>query len=158
MLTHDYPNGSFALCVNKPTEHTLQDIIDELGIETNLNFPLYWGGPVNPGTVWMLHDSAWSIDQTVEVNDEWSMTSNIDMFRHLADGDYPQHFRLMIGYCSWARGQLQAEIAGSPPWQNGHSWLIAKNKGPEWLFDQPEDRLWETATELSSHQAVASWL
>lgn len=86
------------------------------------------------------------------------MTSNIDMFKHLAEGDCPKHFRLMIGYCSWSRGQLEAEIAGNPPWNKGHSWLVAKNLGPEWLFEQPVDLLWENATTLSAHQAVDSWL
>jgi putative AlgH/UPF0301 family transcriptional regulator len=57
MLTHDTQQGSFALCVNKPTNHTLQDILDDNDIDANLNFPLYWGGPVSQGTVWMLHDS-----------------------------------------------------------------------------------------------------
>jgi putative transcriptional regulator len=158
MLTHDHRGGSFALCVNRPTEHSLQDIIGELGIDTNLNFPLYWGGPVNPTTVWMLHDSGWECEHTVPVNDEWSMTSNVEMFRDLAHGNYPKHFRLMLGYCSWSKNQLQSEIDGMPPWSHKNSWLIAKNLGPEWLFEQPVELLWENCTTLCSHQAVDQWL
>lgn len=158
MLTHDHRGGSFALCVNRPTEHTLQDIVEELGIDTELNFPLYWGGPVNSNTVWMLHSTEWSCEHTVEINEEWSMTSNIEMFRDFAIGNFPRHFRLMLGYCSWSRGQLEAELAGMPPWNHNNSWLIAENLGPEWLFEQPVELLWESATTLSSHQAVSNWL
>lgn len=158
LLTHDHKGGSFALCVNKPTEHTLQDIVDELGIETNINFPLYWGGPVNQNTVWMLHSSEWECEYTVPINADWSMTSNISMFTHMADGDYPNQFRLMLGYCSWSPGQLKSELEGLPPWNHNSSWLIANNLGPEWLFEQPIDLLWENATTLSSHQAVNQWL
>jgi putative transcriptional regulator len=159
MLTHDMARGTFALCVNKPTDYTLQDILDEVGVDINLNFPLYWGGPVSPGTVWMLHDSEWECgEHTEQINDEWSMTSNIAMFELMAQGDYPQHFRMMFGYCSWTRGQLQSEINGDPPWTKRHSWLVAQNPGPEWLFDEPIDGLWHTATALSASQAVDSWL
>jgi putative transcriptional regulator len=158
MLTHDHKGGSFALCVNRPTEHTLQDIISELGINTNLNFPLYWGGPVSPNTVWMLHDAGWSCEHTVPVTDEWAMTSNVEMFVDLANGNFPKHFRLMLGYCSWGKNQLQSEIDGMPPWNHNNSWLLAENLGPEWLFEQPVELIWDSATTLSSHQAVSSWL
>jgi putative transcriptional regulator len=158
LLTHDHDGGSFALCVNRPTQHTLQDVLEETGIESSMNFPVYWGGPMSPGTVWMLHSSEWDTEHTITINDEWSMTSNISMFHHLADGDCPQHFRIMFGYCSWAQGQLQAELRGLPPWSQKHSWLVADNPGPEWLLEAPVEELWEDAAQLSGQQAVASWL
>ncbi len=160
LLTHDHRGGSFALCVNKPTEHVLTDAIQEIeGLEdVDLRFPLYWGGPINPGTIWMLHSSEWDSEHTVRINDEWSMTSHVSMFYALADGDYPNYFRLSFGYCSWAPGQLKAELRGLPPWNHKHSWLVAKNPGPEWLFEHAVDELWDSATELSSRQAVDSWI
>jgi len=158
MLTHNHRGGSFALCVNRPTEHRLQDFADELGFSTNMDFPIYWGGPVNSSTVWMLHDTSWQCEHTVPINDDWAMTSNLEMFHTLADGDCPKNFRLMLGYCSWGRNQLNSELEGLPPWKHSNSWLIAHNLGPEWLFDQPVDMLWEHATTLSGHQAVDSWI
>ena len=158
LMTHDQQGGSFALCLNRPTEHSLADILEETGIEANINFPLYWGGPVNPGTVWMLHSSDWRCEHTVPIDENWSITSNIAMFHHLADGDVPQHFRMMFGYCSWQQGQLRAELRGLPPWNHNHSWLIAENPGPEWIMETPVDELWVHCTDLCGHQAVDSWL
>jgi putative AlgH/UPF0301 family transcriptional regulator len=86
------------------------------------------------------------------------MTSNIDMFHQLASGDYPQQFRIMFGFCSWSQEQLRAELQGKPPWHHNQSWLIAQNPGPEWMFETAVDQLWREAAELSSHQAVDSWL
>lgn len=63
-----------------------------------------------------------------------------------------------MGYCSWAAGQLEAELNGHGPWQKQNSWLVAHNLGPEWLLEQPVDDLWTGATTLCSHQAVDSWL
>ena len=159
MLTHDHNSGSFALCVNKLSKFTLPQILEELELEDyNLNFPLYWGGPVNQGTVWMLHSTDWECEHTVAITTDWAMTSHISMFAHLADGDHPEHFRICMGYCSWSPGQLKNELAGIPPWNHNNSWLVANNLGPEWLFEQPEDLLWENATTLCSHQAVDSWI
>lgn len=158
MLTHDHDGGSFALCVNRETKYTLKDLLEDTEIELNVNFPVYWGGPVGASTVWMLHSSEWSIDNTVEIDEHWSMSSSIEMFRALALGDCPRHFRILFGYCSWAPGQLQCELDGLGPWKKEHSWLVAKNLGPEWLFEQPVETVWDNCTTLSSHQAVDSWL
>lgn len=158
MITHHNTGGTFGLCLNKPTEHTMQDILEETGIEGNVNFPLYWGGPVNPTTVWMLHDSGWECDGTVKINNEWSMTSNLAMFQHLADGDTPTNFRMFFGFSSWAQGQLKAELRGIEPWSHKHSWLVAENPGPEWIMETPVEDLWIASTDLCSHQAVDSWL
>lgn len=158
MLTHEHRAGSFALCVNRETGHTLKDLLDNSGIDTNLNFPIYWGGPVNPTTVWMLHSDEWKIKETVPLPNNWAMTSNAGMFAQMADGVFPKHFRIMFGFCSWGENQLRCELEGLGPWRKEHSWLVANNLGPEWLFETPVDNLWESATTLSSHQAVDSWL
>jgi putative transcriptional regulator len=157
MLTHDHEGGSFALCVNRPTHNTLTDIAREIDIDLNLNFPMYWGGPVNSGVIWMLHSSEWSVDRTIELNDEWSMTSDVKMFYHLSDGDVPKYFRITFGMCTWAPGQLESEMRGVPPWNKNASWLTAENPGPEWLIEMSPETLWEASTALCSQQAVNSW-
>lgn len=167
MLTHSHNSGSFALCVNRPSKYTVQDLVNQaseelsvdLEIDCDLNFPLYWGGPMSSSTIWMLHSADWHLeDITAKIDNNWSMTSNINMFYHLADGDMPREFRIMYGYCSWAPGQLASELSGQPPWKPEHAWLVARNLGPEWLFNQPVESIWENATTLSAHQAVDSWL
>lgn len=161
MLTHTYRSGSFALCVNKPTAHTLDEIVEAADVELEHvpKVPIYWGGPVSPNSLWMLHSPDWYIPKvTVEINQHWYMTSSLEMFQHLADGDYPRHFRIVTGHCSWAPGQLDCEIEGLGPWRREHSWLVAHNLGPEWLFEQAPEELWASATTLSSHQAIDSWL
>jgi putative AlgH/UPF0301 family transcriptional regulator len=80
------------------------------------------------------------------------------MFHHLADGDYPQQFRLMMGYASWSKGQLEAELRGLAPWNPNHSWLLADSVDPEWIYEQPVEDLWLLATDLCCHQAVDTWL
>ena len=158
MLTQTDSVGTIGLCLNKPTGHDLQEILVDTDIDVELNFPLYWGGPVAMNSVWMLHSSEWSCSYTAPINKQWSLTSHISMFHHLADGDYPQQFRLMMGYASWSKGQLEAELRGLAPWNPNHSWLLADSVDPEWVYEQPVEDLWGLATDICCHQAVDTWL
>lgn len=160
MITHDHESGSFALCVNRPTEHTLVDVLrdSDIDIIAPPAIPVYWGGPVSTNSLWMVHSTDWVTDASAMISSAWAMTSSESMFHSLADGDCPKHFRIVMGYCSWAAGQLEAELNGQGPWQKQNSWLVAHNLGPEWLLEQPVEDLWTGATTLCSHQAVDSWL
>ncbi len=158
MLNHSQEQGSLGLCVNRPLTMTVKDLNLNLSHDRYMDFPMYWGGPVNRNTVWMLHSSEWALDDTVELSDQWSMTSSIHMFEALADGFLAREFRLFSGFCSWAPSQLDMELSGQHPWNPRHSWLVATSPDPTWLFEQPVDRLWNKATTLSCHQAVDSWL
>lgn len=158
LMSHKFRGGTVGLCINRPTEYTVKDILIDTGITANLNFPMYWGGPMNQTTIWMLHSAEWKIEHTMEISKNWSITSNLAMFYHLADNDVPKYFRMMFGHASWAPGQLEAELRGLPPWNPNHSWLTASEQEPEWLFECPVEDLWDITAELSGHQAVDSWL
>ena len=158
IITHKFKGGTYGLCVNRPTNYSIRDVLTDTGIEANFNFPIYWGGPINPTTVWMLHSSEWKMEGTVSIDHQWSITSNIGMFYHLNDLDIPKQFRMFFGQCSWAEGQLEAELRGISPWNPNHSWLLAESPDPDWLFEQSENDLWFNCTDLSSHQAVDTWL
>lgn len=160
MLTHNHTQGSFALCVNKPTKYTLDTVIEasDMDIDHVPRIPVYWGGPVSSNSLWMIHSAEWGTPHTVALDKQWAMTSDVEMFQHIADCDYPRHFRIVMGYCSWGPSQLRTELEGIPPWNKQHSWLVAQNLGPSWLLDQDPEDIWASATTLSSHQAVDSWL
>jgi len=158
LLTQAGLEGSIGYCLNRTTNFTLQDIIAEAGVDTNLNFPLYWGGPLSQNTVWMLHSDDWSLSHTHHFAEGWGLTSHISMFQALANNDIPREFRMFVGHCGWTAGQLECELLGKQGWNPAHSWLVTDCPGPDWVMGQPVDLLWETATTLCSHQAVDSWL
>jgi len=158
MLSTGSDQGNLGLCVNKPLDYTVNDLKLDISHDRYLNFPIFWGGPMNRQSIWMLHSSDWSLNETVELSDSWSMTSNMEMFAALGDGFTPQQFRLFAGYCSWAPRQLEMELSGQRPWNPRHSWLVAQGVDPEWLFEQPVELVWSGSTTLSCHQAVDSWL
>lgn len=160
MVTHANETGAFALCVNRPAGFTLDEILSDSNVKIHNppSLPVYWGGPVSATSLWMMHSAEWQTRSTVMISTAWAMSSSEEMFHCLADGDCPRHFRIVMGYCGWAPGQLEAELKGKGPWKPQHSWLVAHNLGPDWLFDQDPEDLWASATTLCSHQAVDSWL
>lgn len=160
MLTHIRAQGAFALCLNKPTNFTLDEILQDsdIRVDNPPAFPVYWGGPVSPNSLWMIHSSDWVAEGTVMITSAWAMTSSEEMFHCLAAGDTPKQFRIVMGYCAWAPGQLEGELEGQGPWRPENSWLVAQNMGPEWIMEQAPEDLWASATTLCSHQAVDSWL
>lgn len=160
LVTTNHLHGTTALCLNKPTGYQVKDILQSIDLEPGFEFnvPLYWGGPINPSSVWMLHDTSWENPYTMSINDNWCMTSHLSMFEQLNGGDLPNLFRIMVGFAGWAPNQLEKELEGEPPWSKEHSWLVAHNPEPEWLMDQDEESLWETSISLSANQAVNTWL
>ena len=157
LVTHNNSSGAFALCLNKPTKHTLASVGNELGIDKELPFQMFWGGPVNNGSIWMIHDKDWENEHTLYVNDKWRITSNESMFYHLADGDAPRTFRMAFGFCSWMPGQLDMELAGTPPFSKRSSWITLEDVSPEFVFETNVNDLWKDATELAGNKAIENW-
>lgn len=162
LLTHHHKHGSYGLCMNRPTSYTVQDLLEEaeldLGADFEFNMPLYWGGPVQPNTIWMLHDPEWSTEHTVYINDHWSMTSHTSMFYHMADHDLPRYFRFFHGYSGWGPGQLDMEMQSEGPWEKHSSWLTVSQIDPHVILEHDETQLWTMTVELSAKQAMDHWL
>lgn len=158
LVTHHNTRGAFALCVNRPSEHSLRDILEPIDIKVDQDWPLYWGGPVGLNTVWMIHDPEWSVDNTMRIDQHWAITSHINMFTKMSQGDMPSRFRIMFGHASWDAGQLAAELEGKEPWTHRSSWLVAQRPDPEWLLDSDVDNLWSSSCSLCSQQTVDSWM
>lgn len=158
MITHHNPRGAFALCLNRGTDHCVNDIIEPLDLRLDIEAPLYWGGPVNVNTIWMLHDKAWSIENTLPVDDNWAVTSHTEMFEKMIEGSIPKKFRIFYGHAAWGPGQLDGELKGEEPWSQEHSWLIVNRPDPDWIIEMDVEHLWTSSCSISGQQAVESWL
>lgn len=157
MLTHFRDGASFGLVLNKPSSHTVNDLSPELDVPLPQNVPLFWGGPVNPQTIWMLHSSEWQLETSIRINEHWSMTSSTEMFHHIGDGDCPEHWIITFGFCGWARHQLESEIQGEAPWSIESSWLVW-HQPDDHLLDVAPEELWRVSAEQCAHQAVNHWM
>lgn len=159
LLTQAHSRAALGLVLNRQTSHTVKDVVKEVGLDlASVDCPLYWGGPVNPQTIWMLHEPNWQIQgSTIAIDNHWSMTSNVGMFHHLADGDGPQRFRVFFGFCSWQAGQLEREISGQEPFSVNSSWLIWHEPSSSKILEVDSMNLWAVGCEQVSAQAINNW-
>jgi putative transcriptional regulator len=158
MITEHTDLHTLGVCVNRPLRQKLSDLVTSSDPGSLPNLDVYWGGPVAMTHLGLLHSTDWIIQDTQVINQDWAMTSSAEMLACISSGDCPRQFRLFLGFSAWAPGQLAAEIHGGGQWQQKHSWLMAKNLGAEWLFEQPVEQLWSGVVTLSCHQAVDGWL
>ena len=160
MLTHCDGAGAHGLCVNRPSGWNLREILQDSDCDIDClpPVPVYWGGPVNSHSLWMLHSTDWQCDHSIELSESWAVTSHARMLDQLTEDSGPRWSRFMLGHAGWASGQLQAELEGGQGWSQSQSWLTAENLGPAWLLDQAVEDLWSSVITVSCHQAVDSWL
>ncbi|MEI4231751.1 YqgE/AlgH family protein [Roseovarius sp. D22-M7] len=138
------PEGGMGLIINKPTDELrLRDLLDQLSIEAGndmRNLPVHFGGPVEHGRGFVLHDAGYtSAISTLEIGEAFAMTATLDILEDLAEGRGPASALIALGYAGWGPGQLEAELA-----QNG--WLTC-DADADLVFKTKDARKWETALD-----------
>lgn len=116
--------GAMGLVVNQPVEDMrFADILDELGIagkqDENIRLPssvrdreVLRGGPVQRGRGFVLHSPDYFREEnTYEVSDEICLTATLDILKSMAFKQQPADAVFALGYCGWAPGQLENELA-----------------------------------------------
>jgi putative transcriptional regulator len=116
--------GAMGLVVNQPVEDMrFADILDELGIagkdDENIRMPssvrdreVLRGGPVQRGRGFVLHSPDYFREEnTYEVSDDICLTATLDILKSMAFKKEPADAVFALGYCGWAPGQLENEIA-----------------------------------------------
>lgn len=149
--------GVQAMCVNRPMNRSVNEVIEDLDRHLDEDHVLYWGGPVANHTLWFLHSSEWIDHNTLPMNEHWSVTSSTNMLATLNTANKPEYGRFCLGMAAWAPGQLENEMESDGPWPAESSWLTAQSPSPETLFHIPPEDIWEWACTRSAEQAVKHW-
>lgn len=161
LLLHHDEEGSFGFNLNRPTDLSIEEILDGLDIAWNGDpeSHAYFGGPVQPqlGSV-LFRNSA---DEPLpnprmaatasEVYPGIRMTQHVDDLALLAS-DPPPGFRLYLGYAAWGTGQLVAEILRN-------DWLLVPVVN-NLLFSSDPQSCWSHALRAAGvdPQTLPSWV
>jgi putative transcriptional regulator len=156
MITEDHANGSVGIVLNKRSQMTLKDFGEQLGYEIDLPGYVYLGGPVNVKSLSFLHSSEWSCLNTMQINEEFSLSSAEDILPRLAAGDVPKKWRLFLGLCGWGPGQLESEIKGKPPYETT-SWCTS-NSDIDLVFGSDTKDQWCNALDRSGLEFAQNML
>lgn len=141
---------------NKPSNKTLKELCHFNDLKYSGREKIYIGGPVNPSALIMLHTTDWTCSNTIEIHDNWRVSSDQSMLPRLAAGDKPKFWRLFLGMCGWTAGQLEGEITGNPPWSRSSSWLVG-SPTTDLLFFKHPDKVWSMAISSCGQEMVDSF-
>jgi putative transcriptional regulator len=133
--------GAMGVVLNQPLKKpAFADLLAQLGVEPappKRKLPLGVGGPVDDNRGFVLHSGDWTCLGSMQVNDDFALTANLDILSEIAKGGGPEQAILLLGYAGWDAGQLDAEIL-----QN--SWLNAPADAGI-MFDTDWSAKWQRA-------------
>lgn len=126
--------GSFGFILNKIYEHKLSDMLSDFD---NLDFPLYYGGPVQQQTIHFIHKRPDLIEDGVEIMDNIYWGGDFDSIPILIKEKRitPSEIRFFIGYSGWSEGQLDEELKTK-------SW-ITRQANSKLIFNSKAENVWK---------------
>jgi putative transcriptional regulator len=161
LLLHHDDEGSFGFNLNRPTDLSIEEILDGLEIpwKGDPESHAYFGGPVQPQLGSVLFRSSKEVPladprmmaTAAEIYPGIRMTQHVDDLALLAS-EPPSGFRLYLGYAGWGSGQLVDEIMRN-------DWIIVPVINDLLFSSDPQD-LWNHALRAAGvdPQTLPSWV
>ena len=138
VCSHD-EEGCMGLMVNRPQQIRVDDVLQDLNITLShpIGQPVYEGGPLDTFRGFVLHDSHYIYDSTMQISESLHLTASRDLLEALGRDEGPSNYLLILGYAGWGGGQLEEELANN-------DWLIAP-ASEQLLFHEPPAARWQYA-------------
>lgn len=143
LLCQHNDEGAMGLVVNRVSEFTLGEVLEQMQIVTDskelADLPVLMGGPVNPDRGFILHDDPREWSSTLRFGNGLAVSTSRDILEAIAKGDGPKNAMIALGYAGWSAGQLEAEIAAN-------AWLTVE-ADQAILFHTPIHARWRAAAK-----------
>ncbi|MBC7381734.1 MAG: YqgE/AlgH family protein [Bacteroidia bacterium] len=156
LLCEHEEEGSVGFILNRLLTLTTDEVIPGL---LTINFPVFYGGPVEQNTLHFIHKANDLIEEAMPVSNGIFWGGNIEAINELLlqDKVKPEDFKFFIGYSGWGEGQLNIEIAQKSWWATPaeseivftddleEMWSrVVKNLGSDfaYLANSPKDFNW----------------
>jgi len=112
------PSGALGFIINLPTGTKVNDALKLMSLEHSqkLDIPILFGGPVQTDFFWVIHSPDFSAASTIEVHEQFYLTSAQDIIPVLNDITCPEIFYAGVGYAGWGAQQLDREIEEGSWW------------------------------------------
>ncbi|OIR02978.1 hypothetical protein GALL_149780 [mine drainage metagenome] len=132
---HQY-EGSFGFVLNKLYDQKIGELVPDL---EGIDFPVYYGGPVQTNTLHFLHQRPELIDGGILVTDNVYWGGDFEtVIELLKENRLKQNdIRFYIGYSGWGEGQLEEELKTK-------SWITSQGTS-KLIFHRNADMIWKDA-------------
>ncbi|MBI5602965.1 MAG: YqgE/AlgH family protein [Deltaproteobacteria bacterium] len=135
--------GALGLVINRVLpDLTCGTVFQELGLDSISDRdtkPVYVGGPVHKGQIFVLHGPPFEWEGLHPVTPSLALSNSRDILESLARGKGPETFVLALGCAGWGPGQLEAEIMAN-------AWLTCP-VNETILFKTPVEKRWEQSAK-----------
>lgn len=135
LLLQHGKEGTVGLIINKALPVTINQAVPGLPEDIVDDQPLFFGGPVNPGTAWVLFAGEGRPDDTIAVLPGLFVANATRFFSGAEMQIRPDRLKILIGYSGWAPGQLEREV------ERG-DWKVTPARSAE-VFDADPGSLWQ---------------
>lgn len=123
------------IIINRPMEIPVSRLFPDLKRLAQVLDKVYFGGPVEFGSVWFLFRATTPPEHAIQACDGVYLSADHQLLLQLLDRDKPMDgLRIFVGHASWGPGQLQSEIG------NG-DWTL-KRAEPEAIFNGKSEHPW----------------
>ncbi len=129
--------GSWGLVVNRRTPLTFGELLEDLPFPASSQGPVFWGGPVEPSRMQVLHRLRRDMPNELEVLPNLRLGLDAETFRRLAgESRMPgEALHAYVGHAGWGPGQLEAELESA-------SWIVCPGEDSV-VFDTAPTDMWE---------------
>ena len=147
MLESD-ENGAWGLTINKRLGTMPIALLIDSSLNTSeereklfkLNIPIFWGGPVDPKEIFILHSNEYKSKSTIKY-ENISISQDYEILFDIAKNQGPKKSLVILGYSGWGKGQLEGEI------ERDH-WILS-DIDLDITFDEEPKTKWNKAIKNS---------
>jgi putative transcriptional regulator len=138
LARHDQ-DGAQGIIINRPSGIQIKELLNDLEIDADNVHPhaVLQGGPLRPEAGFVLHTGQPTWHSSIAVGENVCITTSKDILDAIAHNEGVGRYQIALGYASWAKNQLEAEIARG-------GWLICESD-MDLIFNLPYDDRWDAA-------------
>ena len=147
MLESD-ENGAWGLAINKRLGTMPIALLIDPSLNTSkereelfkVNIPIFWGGPVDPKEIFVLHSNEYKSKSTIKY-ENISISQDYEILFDIAKNKGPKKSLVILGYSGWGKGQLEGEM------ERDH-WILS-DIDLDITFDEESKTKWNKALKNS---------
>ncbi len=138
LVLNDLGPDPIGFIINRPTSIPVARLFPQIKPLAQLPARVYFGGPVDFGSVWFLFRAATPPEHAVQACDGVYVSGDRDLLLKLLARAKPMDgLRILVGYAGWTTAQLEAEIA--------HGFWSVKRADADAIFNGDSEYPWPSS-------------
>ena len=156
LLGEHNEDGSVGFVLNRLLRIRSNEVVPGL---LDIDFPLFYGGPVEPNTLHFIHTVGELIEGAQLIKDGIFWGGNIELVNDLLNQKVvkPEEFKFFVGYSGWAPGQLEDEMQEKAWWLGEAPTSLIFSDDPEQMWANVVKNLNEDYAYMANSPDDPQW-